>query len=169
MNNVIIRNCVAQDNGTNGATSTIAAGVTVHPRADVHGSAPIFKVTIENCTLNSNGSASATHSGGIVLLGEPEFPISNVLIQKNTLAYNTLDGIKIVGNVTGVVIKNNEADRNTGIGFNVLNAVPNLVLGNIAYANTGGNYQGVPASVIREATNVNLPDTVGAKNLSITV
>jgi len=43
------------------------------------------------------------------------------------LAYNTLDGIKMICNGSGVVIKNNEVYRNTGIGFNVLNTDPNLV------------------------------------------
>lgn len=165
MSDVIVRGCIAQGNGAlSNAAPTTAGGVVVHATSV----AGIDKVTIEGCTLNRNGNASATFSGGIVVVGEVGFPVSRVLIQKNTMAYNIGDGVLLSGEVSGVVIKANEADQNSSIGFDVSGtASTTLVMTNIAYNNTTGNYLGVPPAVIIVTTTATLPNQVGAQNLDI--
>ena len=90
----------------------------------------------------------------------------NVLIQDCTLAYNQ-NGLFVNNDIAGFVVKRNEADQNTMVGFNVSAVTTKLVMENIAYNNPGGNYAGVPSPIIVPATSTNLPTNVGALNLDI--
>ncbi len=173
--NVIIRDCIANGNGTAGSSRS-ASGILIDPfaAADVPGQDFIRNIVVENCIINGNGNASVPKTGGIIVTKSTSSTVNvdKILLQKNTLTYNTGAGIGVYGNVTGVVIKANEADQNTGIGFDVSqDPNPTLVAMNVAYSNNGGthagNYAGVNANAIIQCDQNTLPDNVGAKNLSV--
>lgn len=166
MRNVVIRDCIIQDNGNPESAAVLSGGIVIQPRL----SAGIENVTIEGNTINNNGSLLASSSAGILAFtDDPTLSINRVLVQNNTLAYNRGDGVRFEGGVTGVVVKKNEADQNEGVGFNLDGATPPIfVTKNIAYNNTGGNYAGVPATNIVVGDINDLPANVGFKNLSVT-
>ena len=169
--NVILRDCIANGNGNNtsGVPSIASAGiiVTVQPLSQLE---DVQGVVIDHCITNGNGTIFAPLSAGI-LLWRPNAlpPIDRVLIQKSTSTYNIGDGIAVNGDITRVTIKANEADNNTGIGFNIVDPNPVVVAKNVAVDNGGGNYVGVPANDIVVGTIGNLPLAVGFKNVSITI
>lgn len=81
----------------------------------------------------------------------PDVPVERIVIQNCTLTNNIGAGVGIYGDISKVVLKANEADSNSGIGFDVSsNPKPVLVTTNIAYDNDGGNYSGVNPTVIIE-------------------
>jgi hypothetical protein len=172
--NIIFRDCVAVANGnTSGTVLNTGAGFFINaPTMDVN--AITQNVTIDHCIANSNGFLDQLGpSGGIVieatLIGLFIPTVNNVLIQNCTLAYNQ-NGLIVPFDITGLVVKHNEADQNTLVGFDVTNVIsPSFVTKNVAYSNFVENYAGVPPENIVTATVANLPDgtAVGFKNLSV--
>lgn len=174
---IVIENTVINGNGISSGTNSIAAGIFIRARrgalvVDLT-TLGVDKVIMRNNTITNNGSLRATLSGGIVVLRNelarrPDLAIKNLNIIDSVIAYNIGDGIRIDGNITGVVIKNNQLDQNTGVGVNIVNNTnPIFVAKNIAYGNTLGNYSNNLASTVIEGTTTSLPDTVGLKNVSI--
>lgn len=166
---VIVRDCVFNGNGN--IEGLVTAGIIVETRfTDTN----FTNVVVDNCILNNNGNDNSSFTGGIIITRPANtVPLDNVLIQNNTLTYNHGAGVGVYGDINNVVIKANEADNNTEIGFDI-SQVPNpvLVAKNIAYANAGGNYNGVPVNNIVDGTYAVLPVIVGESkplhNYSIT-
>ncbi len=171
--NVVFRDCVAVSNGnTAGTVSGQGSGFIINST----GGQPLTSITnnilFDNCVALSNGFSDQTGpSGGIVIRAlTTRPPVSDVIVQNSTLAYNE-NGLIVSQDITGLVVKNNEADQNRLVGFNLAAVTsPKFVTKNIAYNNLVNNYTGVPPANIVTASSVNLPDgtTVGFKNLSVT-
>ncbi len=170
--NVIYRDCIANGNAQQQEIRTLAAGFAINAVATApeNGLEITQNITYDHCIANGNGSPdqSAMPNGGIVIrrsnLSLP--PIVNVLIQDCTLAYNQ-NGLFVNNDISGLVVKRNEADQNSLVGFNVSAVTTKLVTENIAYNNLGGNYAGVPNAIIVPATTTALPTAIGALNLDI--
>lgn len=93
-----------------------------------------------------------------------------MLIHKNTVTYNAGNGIAVINTASDVSIIKNEVINNTGFGITVgQNPARTLVAQNFASANEAGDYEGVSADAILKASYDNLPATVGARNVSISL
>lgn len=179
--NVIYRDCVANNNGKSGENpAIIAAGFLINTAAIEP--PPIFStvtqnIVFDNVVANGNGLANpaqtSTLSAGITIRNPTNRqPALNVLIQKSTLTYNR-KAVYVTNDLAGLVVKNNEADQNLLAGFDFTNVTSTkLVTGNLAYNNgptpATTNFINVEAANVLQVGSNNLPDVVGAKNLSIT-
>ncbi len=169
--NIVFRDCVANANGNVPGTVNVSGAGFYINTAPVDPSTITENIIIDNCIAIGNGFADqAGPSGGISIRARPDRPpVNNVLIQNCTLAYNE-NGLTLPFDITGLVVKNNEADQNRLVGFDLANVTSTaFVTGNLAYNNLGGNYTGVSPLNIVTATTANLPDgtAVGFKNLSV--
>ena len=98
-----------------------------------------FKLTnvvdssLEECTAIANGA------DGFCFVGTT----SNVIVMNSKALNNSADGFDFRVTTTACLVRNNVAQDNKQIGFRNLNTAGNLFYGNVAQANTGGNYSGV--------------------------
>lgn len=180
--NAVVRNLVATGNGntagniTAGIAFDLLRGRPIDPRASSQ------NFVIDDSIISGNGNDESSFSGGIVVNRSEVFELSNISIQKDTLAYNKGVGIGVYGDVKGVSITANKVNQNTGVGIDVSqNPNPVLIAYNTAYSNGDGTYAGNYASnnppivaglnpnIIVTGTQNNLPLQVGAQNTSIII
>lgn len=166
ISNVVLKNLVANNNGTD--PETIAtAGIMIDGRAS-EDALVSRNIDVDNCTAIGNGNG--VNGAGIYIRNrDPEFTqIFNCAIQNSKSKFNNGDGIRVENAVIGASVNSNEVYQNTGAGINISNVpTPVFVSRNVAYANSP-NYIGVPPANIVEGTTAALPPTVGFLNASIT-
>ena len=184
VDNITFRDCIANANGLSTANPGVqAAGFAINTSDEFPVATSIVQnIIFDNCIASGNGlpnpQQNQANSAGILLRTNAIRPaIQNVLVQNCTLNYNRV-GLRIppagITPVTGIVVKNNEADQNFVSGFDVSGAnAPVLVAKNIAYNNGPGglvNYIGVPAAYIITGTTTIPPpaNPSGMLNVAIT-
>lgn len=153
LSNVVVRNNICRNgkgSSADGITSHSAARIENNVITGMEDSGIIFNtywgrgysgIVVKNNLVFKNGGPGVT-----VSTGSTAKPVSNVLMDHNTITGNQGAGIavgSIGGAVSGVNLTNNIVYANAGYGIRIPGDVSNSISNNDVYGNGSGNYSGV--------------------------